>query len=207
MGFLSERFPDEYARGMVGGPTYSVTIGSLPNGKEQRNLNRTYPRQTYTVSQGLKIDEWRGADRFFRKARGRTHAFRLRDHSDFELATADSALVLITATTFQLAKVYGSDEPTFQEVRRLTRIVAGTLQVFLDAVLQNNPANYTVNLDTGVVTFVSPPGSAVRTASCEFDVPCRFDFDDKNHEHLFRRENGQVFLRWENIRVIEDMDG
>jgi uncharacterized protein (TIGR02217 family) len=207
MGFLAQRFPGG-ARGAAGGPSYSVTLAALPSGKEQRNLNRTYPRQMLTVTQGLRVDEdWREGDAFFRKARGKTHTFRVQDGADYQLAVADSALVQITTTTFQLAKLYGTDEPTFQETRRLTRIVAGTLQVFLDAVLQATPANYTVNIDTGIVTFAVAPGAAVRTASCEFDVPCRFDFDEKNHEVFLRRQNGQVFLRWENIRLLEDMDG
>lgn len=208
MGFLAERFPDSIARGMVGGPSYSVTVASLPSGKEQRNLNRAYPRQEYRLAHGLKIDEdWRIADRFFRKARGKTHAFRFQDGSDYRLAVGDSRLVQITSTTFQLSKVYGADEPAFEEVRRLTRIVTATLQVFLNGTLQATPAAYTADLNTGIMTFVSPPGGAVRTAACEFDVPCRFDFDEKNHEVVLRRDNGQVFLRWDNIRLLEDMDG
>ena len=207
MGFLAQRFPGG-ARGAVGGASYSVTVASLPSGKEQRNINRTYPRQMLTVTQGLKVDSgWQVGDAFFRKARGKAHAFRVQDVSDYELAVADSSLVQITTTTFQLAKIYGADEPTFQETRRLTRIVTGTLSVFLNGTLQTTPAQYTANFNTGVVTFASAPGGAVRTASCEFDVPCRFDFDEKNHEMVFRVVNGQSFLRWENIRLLEDMDG
>lgn len=209
MGFLAERFPEQVSRSMVGGPTYSVIVAMLPNGREQRNINRSLPQHQFTVGQGLKIDEdWREGDRFFRKARGKAHAFRFKDWSDYQLATTASQLTQITTTTFQLAKLYGTDEPSFQEVRKLTRIVSGTLQVFLDGVLQTSPTNYTANIDTGVVTFASAPGAAVRTATCEFDVPCRFDFDEKKHEMVFRRDDtGQVFLRWDNIKLLEEMSG
>lgn len=208
MGFLAQRFPEDLSRGMVGGPGFDVTVATLPNAFEQRNINRSASRHAYMVSQPLKVDDWRPADSFFRKARGRGHSFRFKDWTDYQLAVADSSLTQITTTTFQLAKVYGADEPTFQEVRRLTRIVAGTLSVFLNGVLKANPADYTVNIDTGVVTFGVAPGGAVRTASCEFDVPCHFDFDEKKHEMIARRaDSGQVFLRWENIRILEDMRG
>ena len=119
---------------------------------------------------------------------------------------ADSELPQLTTTTFQLAKVYGSDEPTFKEVRNLTRLVAGTLKVFLNGVLKASPADYSVNVDTGVITFTSAPGAATRTASCDFDVPCYFEIDDRRGQ-LEARRNGQFFLRWENIRIREDMNG
>jgi uncharacterized protein (TIGR02217 family) len=205
MGFLAERFPEHITTGAVGGPMYSTTVAYTTSGSVQRNQNWAYPRHRYEISQGIKNDaDWRAADAFFRKARGRAHSFRLKDWTDYELAVADSELTQITSTTFQLAKVYGSDEPTFREVRRLTRIVAGTLQVFLNGALQASPANYTVDLDTGVVTFASAPGGATRTASCEFDVPCMFEFDEREAELVHRAPNGESLLRWESIRIVED---
>jgi uncharacterized protein (TIGR02217 family) len=208
MGFLTQRFPERITRGAVGGPVYRTTVAYLPSGREQRNIDRQYPQHQYDVSQGIKTDaDWRDADEFFRKARGRAHAFRYKDWADYQLAVGDSQLTQITTTTFQLAKVYGADEPTWQAVRNLTRIVTGTLKVYLDSVLKSTPADYTADLNTGIVTFTSAPGAAVRTASCEFDVPCRFDLDDKRGELVFRRNSGQTYLRWENIRIIEDMAG
>jgi len=208
VGFLTQRFPDLIARGAVGGAEYMTTIAYVTGGANQRNIDRALPLHKWTVSQAIKTDtNARLCDAHFRKAKGRGHSFRFKDWWDYQLTVAQSRLVTITSTTFQLSKVYGSDEPTFEEVRPLTRIVAGTLSVFLDAVLQSTPTNYTVNMDTGVVTFTSPPGAAVRTASCQFDVPCYYDIDDKQGELVYRRASGETFLRWENIRICEDPAG
>ena len=42
-----------------------------------------------------------------------------------------------------------------------TYVTVGTLEVFLDAVLQTETVDYTVNYTTGVITFASPPSNAV----------------------------------------------
>ena len=208
MGFLTQRFPERITRGAVGGPTYSTTIGFLPSGVEQRNIDRAYPQHRYDVSQGIKNQaDARIADAFFRKARGKAHSWRYKDWVDYQLTTAQSSLVQITSTTFQISKLYGTDEPTYQETRRLTRIVSGTLAVYLNAVLKATPGDYTADLNTGIVTFGVAPGAAVRTASCEFDVPCRFDFDDRQPELVHRQPDNSMMLRWDSIRILEDMRG
>lgn len=212
MGTLTERFPDRISRGMVGGPTYNTGVAFLPNGLEQRNNSgRTRGQHRYEVSRGIKDDDdARVSDAFFRKARGKLHNFRVKDCMDYQLATSASRLVLITSTTFRISKVYGGDEPTFEEVRPLTRLVTGTVSVFKDAVLvaqAPGAGNCTVDLNTGIVTFGTAPGGSVLTASGQFDVLCRFDFDDKQSELVTRKPDGTLLIRWDAIRLLEDMRG
>jgi len=211
MGFLSSRFPDRISQGAIGGPTFNTEIAFLPNGKEGRNGTMARARHSYDVGHGIKSEADHGvADEFFRKARGRLHAFRFKDWADYRLSTAQSRLVQITSTTFRISKVYGADEPTFEEVRPLTRPVPGTVAVYKDAILvAQGPGSgeCTVNTDTGVVTFGTAPGGATLSASCQFDVPCRFDFDEKRTEIVSRRPDGNLLLRWDSIRVLEDMAG
>lgn len=209
MGFLTARFPDAIAYGAVGGPTWNTSAFFLPSGVDQRNnAGRTHAQHRFNVSQGVKDDDdHRAADAFFRKARGRLHSFRFKDWTDYRLARADSRLVELTSTTFRLSKVYGGDEPTYEEVRPITRPVTGTVRVWEDAVEQTITTDFTVDFDTGIVTFISPPGAAVLEASCEFDVPCRFEFDEKQGELVTRTPTGDVFVRWESIAVVEDMRG
>ena len=213
MGFLSQRFPERITRGAIGGPTYSTTVAYLPSGVEQRNANQARARHRYDVSQGIKnaVDH-KVCDAFFRKARGRLHAFRVKDWADYQLARADSRLVPITSTTSRVCKVYGGDEPSFEEVRPLTRLVAGTLKIWKNGTQMTlaggaGPLLFTVDVDTGIVTFGEAPGAATLEASCEFDVPCRFDFDDKQAELVHRQPDGTMWLRWESIRLVEDMRG
>lgn len=208
MAFLTERFPERITRGMTGGPMFDTTIAVVLSGAEKRNMNRSRSQHRYNLSQGIKDED--DADictAFFRKARGRAHAFRVKDWMDYRLTRAQSRLVELTSTTFQLSKVYGSDEPTFEEVRPLTRPVSGTVRIWKDSVEQTITTHFTVNADTGVVTFVSPPGAAVLDASCQFDVPCRFDFDAKESELVHRRPNNTMLIRWEAINLVEDMRG
>lgn len=200
MGFLAERFPDNISRGATGGPGYSTTVVAAFGGAESRNINWSASRHRYNVSQGIKTgaDE-RECDAFFRKARGRAHSFRFKDWADYQLTVAQSRLVLISGTTYQLSKVYGADEPTFEEVRKLTRIVAGTLRVYSATALQTEGVGYTVDINTGRVTTAL----SALTASCEFDVPCRFDFDQKNTELVYRRGDGTMLVQWDGIEIVE----
>lgn len=203
MGELAQRFPDAIARGATGGPGYSVTVVESIGGGERRNLDREYGRHRYNVSQGIKTGEdERLIDAHFRKARGRLHTYRFKDWKDYQLAVGDSRLVLVSGTTYQLCKVYGADEPDYEEVRRIRRIVEGTLRVYASAVLLTEGVDYTVDVDTGLITTAS----TTLTAACEFDVPCRYDFDQKTAELLHRLSASRLLVKWDDIDIVEDLN-
>jgi len=134
------------------------------------------------------------------------HAFRFKDWTDYRLATADSRIVMLTTTTGQLCKVYGADESTYEEVRELTRIVSGTIHVYnngVELVQGAGAGQFQIDLDTGIITYGTAPGGATRTAACEFDVPCRFDFDEKQAGLVRRYPDGSVALAWSDITIVE----
>lgn len=200
MGVLAQRFPDDIARESIGGHGYfGVEIASVPSGRESAQLNSEDGRGRWNVSQGIKEEaQQRVLEAFFYMARARFHWWRFKDWTDFELERANSRLIPISSTTFQLAKVYG-DEAAFEYVRRLHRLVNGTLRVWKDNVL----TAVTVNIDTGVITFAAAPGAAVLEASCEFDVLCRFDVDGREARLVHRNPDGSRLIAWENISVVE----
>jgi len=203
MAELSQRFPDDIARGARGGAGYSTTVVAAFGGGEDRNINWPEARHRYDVSYAVKsMDRARVCDAHFRKARGRAHSFRFKDWTDFQLARADSRLVLVSGTTYQLCKVYGADEPAFEEVREIRRIVAGTLSVYSVDTLLVAGVDYTVDVDTGRITTAS----GTLTASCEFDVPCRYDFDEKDATLVHRKPDGTVLIEWSGIRLVEVLD-
>lgn len=214
MGFLTTRFPDLIARGATGGHAFfDTTIVEVQSGHEVAISNWSASRGRWNVSQGIKIKRddntvvtdprrYEAARDFLYMARGRLHRFRFKDWADYRCQRAHGRLVQITSTTFQISKVYGS-EVAFEYVRSLTRPVTGTIQIWLDGVLQSSPANYTVNVDTGVVTFGSAPGAAVREVACEFDVPARFDTDRIDARLLHRKGDGTMFLEWDSIDIVE----
>ena len=207
MGFLTERFPERISAGGVGGPGFKTTVVATFGGQESRNIDWEASRHRYNVSQGIKTDaDARACDAFFRKARGRAHAFRYKDWMDYILAVGDSRIVMLTSTTGQLCKVYGADEPTYEEVRELTRIVAGTVAVFNNGVaLVEGPGagKFQIDLDTGIITYGTAPGGATRTARCQFDVPCRFDFDDKQAGLVRHISGGEVVVDWSGVSIVE----
>lgn len=287
MGFLTERFPETVD--MVGGPMFSTDVAMSSSGKEVRNQNWAISRHRYNVSTDYRdAATAKTLDAFFRKARGRAHAFRFKDWSDFELVRTDSNLLALTPTTWQVRKVYGADEPSFQEIRTITKPVSGTVAVYSDGVALTagvSAGNYAINLSTGIVTIVdrdfkavsswtvgastqvtlasSIAGAAIGdelyftgvtgtgaaqvnnvrctitnisggglnvytfaintsgktltggtakwtykasgqlTASMEFDVPVRFDFDEKRQKLVYREANGYMVINWDNIDLIE----
>jgi uncharacterized protein (TIGR02217 family) len=81
----------------------------------------------------------------------------------------------------------------------LTRIVTGTLNVYSAGVLKTVGVDYTVDMDTGRVTTAL----GTLTASCQFDVPCRFDFDQRQASILHRRADGSAWIQWEGITLVE----
>jgi len=210
VGTLAQRFPDTIQA--VGGPMYSTTIVKLLSGFEYRNINRARPIHRWNVAQGVResTNDALTYDTFFRKAKGRGNNFRFKDWGDYAITIANSKLTLITSTTFQLYKVYGSDEPTFQEERKLSRIVTGTYHIFQSAIELTEgggAGQFTINVNTGVVTFGTAPGANPLTAALEFDVLCRFDFDEKRADLMYRDPStGRLILNWDNIEITEVLE-
>ena len=200
---LAQPFPERITRGAIGGPGYNTAVVEAIGGQESRNLAWPVGRHRYNVSQGIKDDaDQRECDAFFRKARGRARPFLFKDWTDYTLAVADSRLVLVSGTTYQLSKVYGADEPAYEEVRSLERIRSGTLLVYSAGVLKTEGVDYTADLSTGLVTTAL----GTLTAACEFYVPCRFDFDQKRAALIDRQRDGSVFVQWDNIDIVEVVD-
>ena len=78
----------------------------------------------------------------------------------------------IDSTHFQLQKTYTAGSYAF--VRKISKPVAGTLTILDSTNAVVSP--WTLDATTGIVTF---PGatSGPLYATCEFDVPVRFDTD------------------------------
>lgn len=200
MGYLSQRFPIDIAPGPMGGPTWSTDVVGLRSGEEQRNENWSRSRHEYEASHGIKTnDDYAAVGAHFRMARGRAHVFRFKDHADFITARTDGVLTPITASTFQLGKQYGS-VTGFEETRKITRPVAGTLQVWKDGVLLT--IEITLAAETGIVTFIVPPADAVLECAFEFDVPVRYDTDKLQSTLVFYSETGSLHS-WASVPLVE----
>lgn len=193
MAFHEVRFPTKISYGASGGPQFNTDIIELFSGFEKRNQNWANSKARYDVSHNIKtqteVDE---LIKFFRARKGRAHGFRFRDWADYKLVgetigTGDGA-----ATTFQIKKTYTNGVGS--EVRDIKKIVSNSdaisiatgqtngvytaWAVYKNSVLQTETTHYTVDRDTGIITFLSAPanGHAIQVDG-EFDVPVRFDTD------------------------------
>lgn len=183
-GFHDVRLPAGIAYGATGGPGFSTQVVAAASGFEQRNANWQQARARYTVGTGLVSEAGlHELITFFRARRGRAYGFRFKDWSDFTSGVTGSAPSPVdqvigtgdgAGRQFQLVKTYASGEGG--QVRPITRPVAGTVRISLNAVEQMT--GWSVDVTTGMVTFDAPPAEGeVIQAGFEFDVPVRFDTD------------------------------
>jgi uncharacterized protein (TIGR02217 family) len=214
VGFHDVEFPRNISYGSSGGIVHNTAVIELPSGKEQRISRSGTPRAVFDVAYAIK----RMADlvtvRDFQRARqGRAHSFRYWDpldystastqtpwnddtvdpgHSDSIIGTGDGS-----TTTFQLAKHYVSGSVT--RSRAITKPISGTVRVSLGGVEQMS--GWSVNTDTGVVTFTSAPGNGVVVrAGFKFNVAVRFE-DDELNVSVDDFEEGSC----PPIRLVEDI--
>lgn len=197
MSFHEVRLPDDVERGATGGPGFSTTITELGSGFEQRNADWAKARLGFDIGYGIQDKAgFQEVLRFFYARRGRLYGFRFKDWSDFEatdqtIGTGDGVI-----TQFQLQKTYSDAGGSY--VRPINKPVDGTVVIYVDDVVVD-PADYTVDYTTGVVTFDTPvANAAVVTADFEFDVPVRFDVD-KADVDLVWSNAGSV----PNIPIVE----
>jgi len=162
-------------------PEFSTSVAVTASGFERRNALWADARLRFDLGPGVRSEAELGAlIAFFRARRGAARGFRLRDPYDFSsngmtgaptptdqpLGAGDGA-----RADFPLVKLYGHDDP---QVRRITRPVAGSVQVSLDGA----PASGWTLAPLGVIVFdASPPAGAAVRAGFLFDVPVRFAED------------------------------
>lgn len=188
MTFHETRFPTAISRGAIGGPERRTDVVVLGSGYEERNSRWADSRRGYNAGYGVKsLNDLHAVIAFFEERRGKLHAFRWKDASDWkscapETQTTAFDQVLGTGSgvlaAFQLRKVYGG---AFQPWwRTIAKPVAGTVKIAVAGVEQIIGTHYALDAATGLVTFLAgniPASGASVTAGFEFDVPVRFDTD------------------------------
>jgi uncharacterized protein (TIGR02217 family) len=186
MAFHEIRFPANLSFGSVGGPERRTEIVTLSNGFEERNTPWEHSRRRYDAGVGLRsLNDIETLIAFFEARAGQLHGFRWKDWSDYKscapLATPSPEDQLIgigdgTTTVFPLQKTYQSGLQGY--TRFIRKPVAGTVQVAVAGDPKIETLEYTINHETGEVTFLLAPDLGAKlTAGFEFDVPVRFDTD------------------------------
>lgn len=183
--FHEVQFPTTISRGSSGGPRRRTDIVTLRSGYEERNSVWADSRREYDAGLGIRdINDLHDVLAFFEARLGRLYGFRWKDWADYKSVApnrnvAEDDQTLGTGdgveTEFQLVKAYTSGPTTY--TRTITKPVSGTVVVEVNGSLES-PSNYSVNTETGIITFNTAPTSGhVVKAGFEFDVPVRFTND------------------------------
>ncbi len=207
MSFHEIRFPVSVSMGSAGGPERKTDIVTLQNGFEERNSVWAQSRRKYDAGVGVSsLDDLAKATAFFEARMGRLYGFRWKDWADYKSCAPSKAIDAKdqilghgdgVTQEFQLRKAYKSGEHTYW--RPINKPVANRVFVAVNEVLQTEGVDYSVDLVTGLVTFmIAPASNAVVTAGFEFDVPVRFDLD-RIETSVTSFSSGQI----PNIPVVE----
>jgi uncharacterized protein (TIGR02217 family) len=186
MAFHEIRFPANLSFGSVGGPERRTEIVTLANGFEERNTPWAHSRRRYDAGVGLRsLDDVEALIAFFEARAARLHGFRWKDWSDYKSCAPSATprpedqLIGIgdgATAVFQLQKSYVSGQQSY--TRPISKPVAGSVLVAVSDDPKVEGLEFTVDVETGQVTFTLPPDLGTRvTAGFEFDVPVRFDTD------------------------------
>ena len=201
VSFNEERFPTDISFGAMGGPGYEVSITTTAGGHEKRSLIRNDGFMTYDVSHNVKTrTQFNTLLAWYRAHKGRAIGFRFKDWQDYQLedeviATGDGETV-----EFQAIKTYTIGD--YSDVRNIYKIVADTVTVKVDGVAQEEGVDFTLNYNTGKITFTTAPAQDKEISlTCEFDVPVRFDMD-----RMEASIEGPEIYEWSNIILKEIKD-
>jgi uncharacterized protein (TIGR02217 family) len=166
---------DDLAVGFKGGPNWSTSRVESLSGYSQRNQQRSRPVHTYSYSSAEKDRATLLAIKgFHTSVRGALYTWLLKDWGDYSRTSESLGIGDGVETDYQLVSNEGPDNPY---VRTIQYTKSGTLNVYVNDVLQTITTDYSVSA-TGLITFVVAPASSLAvTADYEFYVPVSFDQD------------------------------
>lgn len=162
MAFLeTPRFPDTAAYWAQGGPEYSTDVVEAISAIESRTAKWPIGRCRYTF-QGVDFTAAQMAQviAFFRACKGRFHAFRFKDFSDFQVAATTSGFVVpgtidtagwLGRPTACLARLYTTSGQT--DVRPIRKPIYVTVAILNGATTLVPATDYTLDQTTGIVTW------------------------------------------------------
>lgn len=221
--FHDTRFPTRFQYGAQAEPMFSTMINQNSAGYEQRNQLWAQARRKYNYQNALETEEqYAEVLAFFMARRGPAYSFRVKDWFDYRVSTTTEGIMrgmtsdLLTGnaseTAFQLSKLYPDDVATFerpiylpvdQSVYTDDEDNVVPFEVYVNSILID-PADYTVNYLTGVITFDVAPGNGLSLGwTGQFDVPVRFETDSL--PSTYQQWNDlQADLRMIEVRAEEE---
>jgi uncharacterized protein (TIGR02217 family) len=114
---------------------------------------------------------WQLLEALFEVTEGGAFGFLLRDPKDFEVSGTDGVVAAKTGGGYQAFKRYTEPSSGRHKDRKLTRLEAASLQVFVNGV----STSFTVDANTGTFTSIAGnPAANTVTWTGQFYVPAHF---------------------------------
>jgi len=174
-------------------PIFQTRIQRAASGRELRALDYPYPLWQFALvydflrdNPAAGYDELRTLLGFFMLCQGAFGPFLFQDPSDCQVTGQQIGVGNASTTVFQLQRAMGA---TLPGGGFLEPIVAPNVvhTIYLNGITYN-PAAYSVDPDTGLVTFNTAPGSGlIITADFTYYFRCRFIDDKYDFENFMYR--------------------
>ena len=174
-------------------PTFQTRIQRAVSGRELRALDYPYPLWQFTLvfdflrdNPAAGFDELRTLMGFFMLCQGAFGTFLFQDPSDDRVSGQQIGTGDTLRTAFQLQRTMGETLPGggFLEPIVAPNVVSA---VYFNGIVQD-PAGYSVDPMTGLVTFNIAPGSGlIITADYSYYFRCRFIDDSYAFENFMFR--------------------
>jgi uncharacterized protein (TIGR02217 family) len=171
-------------------PTFQTRIQRAVSGRELRALDYPFPLWQFTLVFDLLrdkpaagYDELRTLMGFYMLCQGAFGTFLFADPSDDSVTGQQIGTGDATTTVFQLQRTMGAALPGggFPEPIVAPNVVEA---IYLDGIVQN-PAGYSVDPNTGLVTFsTAPRGGLIIAVDYSYYFRCRFIDDSYAFENF-----------------------
>jgi uncharacterized protein (TIGR02217 family) len=174
-------------------PVALVDIVRRADGTEQRRSRRSKLLRRFDVGQNIRTEQMLyDVMSLFQLMNGPLHTFAFKDELDYKSCTPEDTIAATDAdlglgdgvtTEYQLRKQYSltllDGSTVISTERNVYLPVRNTVLINVNGVAQDEGVHFTVNYDTGVITFMSPPSASFAiTAGFEFYIRVRFDTND-----------------------------
>lgn len=182
--FLEERLSELIRSGSSWQDDYAVNVVRTSGGQEYRSLTHPFPARKFDISYLLdSAKTYTDLLGVYHRAHGMYAGFRARCYDEWSSNGAkgtptatDQPTIVLSATTRQLVKQYGTDKTAGTSgypYRKIFKPVSGTVLVAKNGTPLAGGA-FSVNTTTGVVTVSGALITDTITAGFEFDFPVRF---------------------------------
>jgi uncharacterized protein (TIGR02217 family) len=171
-------------------PTFQTRIQRAASGRELRALDYPFPLWQFALvydflrdNPAAGYDELRTLIGFFMLCQGAFGTFLFQDPSDCQVTGQLIGVGNASAAIFQLQREMGA---TLAGGGFFEPVVAPNVvrAIYLDGVIQN-PATYSVDPNSGLITFSAAPGSGlIITADFTYYFRCRFTDDKYDFENF-----------------------